>query len=241
MGGLITIGAAIVTPAAVAVATGAAQAAFAPDEEAPPVIEEEVIAARFVRLGRDFQDELPNRFVPQAATAPSDAVALSENPDEPQPERPRRERPPDALERSLDNLLERSDLFAEEAEAREMEGNPDGIEEGTETEATDGDVYAGQLYAFFRRGWTVPTTITEEERRGLSVEATINVAENLQIVTCRLRGSSGNADFDQSVIAQIERLRANNVAIPEPPLSVRIRYVGQPFTLRFRGRNARSE
>ena len=229
----------IIVPTAIILALGGIGALISMEEEAPvEVIEEEVVSARFVQLGRDFQDELPNRVVPQAATAPPDSVALSDDPRE-NVEREERERPDEALERDLSNLLDRSDLFAEEAEAREREGSELGIEEGTETQAQDGDIYAGQLYAFFRRGWTVPTTITEEQRRDLSVEATIQVAENLQIISVRIRGTSGNPDFDQSVVAQIERLRANNIEVPEPPLAVRPRYVGAPFTLRFHGRNAR--
>ena len=137
----------------------------------------------------------------------------------------------------MQRLMDRADLFAEIAERQEMEGDPDGIEDGTTTQV--GDRYAGELYAFFRRGWSVPTTISEEDQQGLRVEVSIDVSEDLQIVGFRLRGESGNPDFDQSVNAQIERLRAANATIPEPPLAVRPQYVDQWFTLRFRGRDAR--
>lgn len=237
--GGITAVSTIIVPAAILIALGGIGALITMEDEAPvEVIEEEVVSARFVQLGRDFRDELPNRVVPQAAAAPPDSVVLSDDPRE-NVEREEVERPDNALERDLSNLVDRMDLFAEDSPPQELEGSEDGIEEGTETQAQDGDIYAGQLYAFFRRGWTVPTTITEEQRRELSVEATIQVAENLQIVSVRIRGTSGNPDFDQSVVAQIERLRSNNVEVPEPPLAVRPRYVGAPFTLRFHGRNAR--
>ncbi len=134
--------------------------------------------------------------------------------------------------------MDRADLFAETTPEREREGSPDGIEEGTETTAQAGDIYGGQLYVFFKRGWTVPTTISEEEQRSLVASVEIEVAENLEIDEFRIRSSSGNPDFDQSLIAQLERLKANNLTIPEPPLAVRPRYVGTPFTLRFSGRQA---
>ncbi len=203
-----------------------------------PAIEEEVIAARFLKLGRDFREELPNRNVPLKSTAPDQRTAISKRPQ-------KRHvvdagvRPPDPMEDDLTRLLDRADLFAEIAEQQEREGSPDGIEEGTESMATAGDVYRGQLYVFFRRGWSIPTTISDEERRDLSVEATIEVADNLRITSFRLRGQSGNADFDQSVVHQLERLRRDNLEIPEPPMLERDRWVGRPFTLRFRGRDAR--
>ena len=53
------------------------------DEQAAPLIEEEeVVAARFVQLGREFREELPNRNVPLRSTAPPDTTAISENPRE---------------------------------------------------------------------------------------------------------------------------------------------------------------
>lgn len=219
-----------------------AAAVMAPDavDAAPVVIEEEeVIAARFVRKGVDFQDQLPNRVVPQLETAPAQGQAISKRPrrrereeeEEPPP-------PPEATEDLLRRLGDQAQAFAEISEEREVEGDPDGIEEGTETTGTDGDRYAGQLYSFFRRGWTVPSTISDEEKQQLSVEATLTISEGLRLVSFRLRGSSGNPDFDQSVTAQLERLRAMNLEVPEPPISVRPRYLGTPFTLRFRGRQA---
>lgn len=202
-----------------------------------PVIEEEVIAARFVKLGRRFE-ELPNRNVPVRDTAPAQGVAVSTNPRERVEMPDAGPRPPDPMDDPMTRLLNRADLFAEIAEQREQEGDPDGIEEGTETEAAAGDLYAGQIYAFFRRGWAVPETISRDQLQDLNVEVTITVGEDLQIQEFRLRGSSENADFDQSVLGQLERLRLSNETIPEPPILVRARYVGAPFTLRFRGRHA---
>jgi hypothetical protein len=219
---------------AVWIVGGGSSGSIASDDE--PVIEEEVIAARFVKLGRRFE-ELPNRNVPVRDTAPAAGVAVSTNPrDHDVPDAG--PRPPDPMDDPMTRLLNRADLFAEIAEQREQEGDPDGIEEGTETEAAAGDLYAGQIYAFFRRGWAVPETISRDDLQNLNVEVTITVGEDLQIQEFRLRGSSENADFDQSVLGQLERLRLSNATIPDPPILVRSRYVGAPFTLRFRGRHA---
>lgn len=202
-----------------------------------PIDDAEVIPAQFVQLGRDFQEELPNRDVPVRSTAPDERTAISENPQDHEPPPDAGVRPPDPMDDPMQRLVDRADLFAEIAEQQEMEGDPDGIEGGTTNQ--EGDRYAGQLYAFFRRGWSIPTTIDEEEQRGLRIEVSIDVSEELELVDFRLRGTSGNPDFDQSVTAQLERLRAANATIPEPPIAMRPQYVDQWFTLRFRGRDAR--
>ena len=85
----------------------------------------------------------------------------------------------------------------------------------------------------------MPTTISDDDRRGLSVEVTITVNENLHIISHRIRGTSGNLDFDQSVVAQLDRLREQNLEIPDPPVLERGIWLNRPFTLRFRGRDAR--
>lgn len=239
LGGLGTVGGVALISAISSVIFAVATVAAGPDSDAP-LIDEEVVSARFVQLGRDFQQELPNRNVPVKSTAPDDRTAISKRPRD--FERPDAgPRPPDPMEDPMQRLLNRADLFAETTPEYEREGSPDGIEEGTETEARAGDVYAGQLYVFFRRGWTVPTTISDEEQQDLAVTIAIEVGEDLEITTFRVGTTSGNADFDQSVIAQIERLKANDLTIPEPPILVRPQYVGTSFRLRFRGRHAARE
>lgn len=238
VGGLGFSGAiALLLGVAIAIYSVASELDLSSAADDAPVVEEEVIAARFVKLGRRFE-ELPNRNVPVRDTAPARGVAVSTNPRERVDVPDAGPRPPDPMDDPMTRLLNRADLFAEIAEQREQEGDPDGIEEGTETEAAAGDLYAGQIYSFFRRGWAVPETISSDDLEGLHVEVTITVGEDLQIQDFRLRGGSESPDFDQSVLAQLERLRAADTPIPEPPILVRARYVGAPFTLRFRGRHA---
>ena len=214
----------------------AQQEALAADDA--PLIDDEIVTARFVRLGRQF-DELPNREVPVKAHAPQRGVAISK--------RPTRRELPDAgvtqTEPDFSNLIVNAErqAFAEDVEQRELEGDPNGIEEGTARTAQEGDIYAGQIYRFFRRGWSVPATIPEARRKELRANVVLKVGENLEIVQYRIASGSGEADFDESIRAHIESLRASNATIPEPPLEVRTTYVGAPFRLRFLGRHASSE
>ncbi|NOY90549.1 MAG: TonB C-terminal domain-containing protein [Deltaproteobacteria bacterium] len=205
---------------------------------APPP--RQVITARFVQRGRVFRpNEMPNRQVPRLSTAPPSGVNVSKAP------RVHRERPdagpppPNATDDLLRRLGDRAQIFAEIAEERDREGDPDGLEEGTERIARAGDLYAGQLYRLFRRGWTVPATISEEQKQSLRTSVTIDLSEDLHITGFELVHSSGNALFDQSVLNRIQEVKDSNTTLPEPPPEVAARFVGQTFTLRFRGRDAR--
>jgi hypothetical protein len=50
---------------------------------------------------------------------------------------------------------------------------------------------------------------------------------------------SGNADFDESVTAQMTRIQQTEGNIPPPPEEVADQYLGRSVTLNFRGRDAR--
>ncbi len=204
----------------------------------PPLAEVQLVEARFVRKGRrPDANRMPNRRVPRKATAPRDVVAARRRlRGERRKQEPRR---PDAAEDLIRRLGDRAQAFAEIAEEQEQEGDPGGIAEGTESEAREGDLYAGKLYLFFRRGWSVPTVIDAARRRQLVTEVDVQVAEDLRLVGARLRKGSGEPLFDQSVLDHLERLRAQGVRIPEPPASVEARYRGRWIGLRFRGRDAR--
>jgi len=213
------------------------------EEEIPAILEEEdIIEARFVQLGRDFERELPNRQVPRLSTAPPEpaAVPTEETPVQraEERERPREPPPPDAVEDLLQRIGDRAQAFAEIAEEREREGDPEGLEEGTETEATAGDIYRGRLYSFFRRGWSIPTTLSREEASGLTAIVNVQIGQDLELVSFGLRRSSGNAVFDQSIIEHLTRLQASDQHVPPPPEEVADQYIGQSIAVRFHGRSA---
>ncbi len=216
----------------------------APEQEVPAILEEEdVIEARFVQLGRDFENELPNRQVPRLSTAPPEpaAVPTEETPverAEPR-ERPPEPPPPDAVEDLLQRIGDRAQAFAEIAEEREREGDPEGLEEGTETQATEGNIYRGRLYSFFRRGWSIPSTLSRDEASGLTAIANVQIGQDLELVSFSLRRGSGNAVFDQSILEHLTRLQATDQHVPPPPEDVAEQYIGQAIAVRFHGRQGR--
>lgn len=203
-------------------------------EEPPPL--ENVIQARFLQLGEEIDPrQLPNRRVPIMRTDTPEPAPSKQAPME-RPERT--ERQPNAVADALQRLSDDAQIFAEREERRIQEGDPDGIE-GGEREASEGDLYAGRLSVFFRRGWTVPTTIPRDEVQELNATAMVQIGDDLKIVGFRLAQPSGNADFDLSVTAQLQRLVDSQTTIPPPPEEMATQYIGQTRPFRFRGRDAR--
>jgi outer membrane biosynthesis protein TonB len=209
-------------------------------ESDPTIRERNVVEAQFVKLGKERDpNKLPNRDVPIKETAPPDKTHVSKNPDKPEVQPDAGKPPPDdAVEDPLRRLSDRAQEFAEIAKKREQEGSPEGIPGGTASEAKAGDKYAGKLYAFFRRGWTVPTIISDKERKKLTAEVDIQIGENRHIKDVQLRKESGNPLFDQSVLNRIKDLQESNAKLPEPPDEVADQYLGQTIGLRFRGKDA---
>lgn len=196
-------------------------------------IDEHVVAAEFVQLGKPPDPKkLPQRKVPRKTTAPKDSVAVSKDMDPPKPEKKKDEPPPEAEEDLLTRLGDRAKAFAEIAEAQEREGDPEGIEDGTATEAKAGNLYLGKLKAFFQRGWTIPQTLTDTD--GLLVVATVELTLDGHVGPHRIVRGSGVPLFDQSVEDRFNQLRAQGTSLPEPPPEVAGDFLGQKITIRFR-------
>lgn len=243
--GLVTAGIVhVALPVTVFVITAVASAVgidlLATPERPPPVIEN-VVQARFVQLGEVLDPhQLPNRQVPILRTdtpEPQHAPSLRDDPTPPPP-RPERERQAHAVDDLLQRLSNDAQQFAEREEARVREGDPEGVEGGTERNGNEGDLYRGRLWAFFRRGWSVPTTIADEVVQGLTAVVVIDIADDTRITGYRIARSSNNPDFDQSVDAQMTRIIASSPNIPAPPEEVADQYLGRQATLNFRGRDA---
>ncbi len=165
-------------PLAILLVTGVLKLMGAITEDAAPVsAERHVVEARFVKLGVPFDPRrLPNRRVPVLSTAPREGLNVSKNMNPRHLDQDAGPRPENATEDLLTRLGDRAQIFAERTTPREQEGREDGEAEGTETEASAGDLYAGHLVLFFRRGWTVPETVPEEEMRTLRVSIAVTIS-----------------------------------------------------------------
>lgn len=205
--------------------------------ELPPV--EQVIQARFLQLGEEIDpSQLPNRRVPILRTDVPDPAPSKRAPTEPPPPREQRERQAAAVPDLLQRLSDTAQTFAEREEARVLEGDPDGIE-GGEREASEGDLYAGRLSSFFRRGWQVPTTISRDDLRGLVTRVSVRIGAELRVESFRIVRSSGNPDYDLAVEQQLQRLVDAQAVVPPPPEEVASDYLGREVGFNYLGRDAR--
>ncbi len=190
------------------------------------IIEEHVVEARFVRLGKKLDPhKIPNRKVPVKSTAPQPGVAVSKVMDPPKPNKPDAgPQPVNPTEDLLTHLGDRAQTFAEIAQQQEQEGDPNGVPDGTETSAKAGDLYMGQLVSFFKRGWTIPNTLTDTHN--LVTRASIEITASKHVGPHQIVKSSGNALFDQSVEDRINELRAQGTTLPDPPPEVADKFAG---------------
>jgi hypothetical protein len=197
-------------------------------------IEEQVVEATFVRLGEKRDpDKLPDRKVPVKHTAPDDSTVVSKDNDPPPPDKPDAGvRPPRPEENPLTTLGDRAQIFAEIQAQRELEGDPEGVPEGTDTEAKAGNLYAGQLSAFFKRGWSVPTTLGDTSK--LVTRVTIEITRDLKVGDFEIVKSSGEPLYDQSVEDRLNELKTLQTTVPEPPPEVAAQYLGQKNDFNFK-------
>jgi hypothetical protein len=217
-----------------AIISGLAASGIADTKPPTTFLEEQVVEATFVRLGeKKDPDKLPDRKVPVKHTAPDDSIVVSkDNEPPPPPDKPDEVRPPRPEEDPLTRLGDRAQIFAEIQEQRELEGDPDGVPEGTDTEAKAGNIYAGQLSSFFKRGWTVPTTLGDTSK--LVTRVSIEITRDLKIGDFEITRSSGDALYDQSVEDRLNELKTLQTTLPEPPPEVAAQYLGQTIDFNFK-------
>jgi hypothetical protein len=196
-------------------------------EEEKPLVARPVIQASLLKLGKPLDPKkLPDRFVPQARTAPKKQVVASRE----EPLQPKKDAgappPPNTEDNDLANLIAKSDPFAEDGgKARPEEGHPGGVDGGQETDPSKvqaGDMYAALLGQFFTDRNHVPTIISVGEARRLCVVFELRVGRNMVIWHVRQEPvkSSGNPMFDDSARTMLLKLLDDKTPLPTPPKEV---------------------
>lgn len=206
-----------------------------PEDEAEPERTLAVVETKFVKLGRPFDPrELPNRRVPQRSTAPRERErAPAKRADETPAEVPPDAGPPpeDAVEDLLTRLGTRADALAKLSEQDySQEGDVQGVQGGTETRET-GSIYPGRLRSFFRRGFTVPTHIPDEDLQGLRTVVRIEITGDGRLGEWRVTRPSGNADFDAAVERRLRQ--ADGANLPDVPEDEAERFLGHATNVAF--------
>lgn len=249
MGGIgFTLVAFVLTPALALLSAfllGGLGAVFGTAVEELPAAPIEVIETRFVRLGKKQQARrLPSKEIPHAQqTAPvpqapdSEAMAAPTTGNEEKglakPKKKRRERDEDLLSQ----LGARAGAISELSKGPELEGDPDGIAEGTKASGTEREIYIGKLYSYFRSGWQVPTLITDDELQKLACMVELSITKNGRVGEYEVKRASGNEAFDDSVRRRLDQTQGGK--LPPPPESVASQILGKSVSLVFVGRHAR--
>jgi hypothetical protein len=227
---------------ALPVALLALGAIFPSINDEPKEMPKPVIAASLLKLGKPIDPKrLPDRIVPRAPQAPKkEAVASREDPLKQKPDAGPLP-PPDAKQADVDNLIKKTDVFAEDAgKVRPEEGHPAGVAEGLETDPNKvkaGDMYAAQLTKFFHDRWQIPTVISQGEANALCVTYRISISQRMQIFSVQQEAikKSSNELFDDSARSMFQKLLDDRTALPDPPPEVQDSFRGRRVDIRLTG------
>ena len=224
---------------------GGVQSIFGGGVDDLPPAPIEVIETRFVRLGKrreprklpskEIRDAEQTAPVPQAPESEPMAAVPTGKKEKglAKPKEKRNQRNEDLLSQ----LGERAGAISDLTKGPELEGDPDGIVEGTKATGDELEIYLGKLYSYFRRGWQVPSLITDEELQKLACVIELSVTKDGRVGEYEVKRPSGNEAFDESVRRRMSQ--AEGAELPGPPESVANRIYGETISLRFFGRHAR--
>ena len=209
-----------------------------PHVEEEPLVAKPVIGATLLKLGQPMDPKkLPDRLVPKQSQAPHPQITASREDPLKKNDRDAGPPPPNTKDSDLQQLIAKSDPFAEDAgKVRPDEGFANGSDAGTETDPNKvhaGEMYAAQLQKFFQDRWQIPTVISVGEESKLCVHFQVNIDPRMRIWHVQQSASkpSGNDLFDDSARSMLQKLSDDGTALPEPPPEVASSFRGQRLDL----------
>jgi len=198
------------------------------------IVPSKALVAKLVRLGKKQEETLLPRLrrtpPPPKKSAPIAKPEAKLAPATPDKAKELRAATPD---RSLDldaALAELAETYDRDAHPEEAIGDPNGDKAGSANEAEEGDRYLALVQRAIRSHYQVPTTISEKERLYLNATVIIYVSPVGQITRRELEGSSGNDQFDTTLLRAVDESNP----LPPPPEAWRDRYSKEGLGLRFK-------
>jgi TonB family protein len=185
-------------------------------------LDEAVVKTKLVKLGKERDPRLLPRkeAAPPPDTASSKAKPNTEQPAQnPQKDTTQKPSASDILNKLKDQQRSVSDLIRDKIGEQTDEGKPDGDRDGN---ALDGEIqatYFARVALAVQRKLEVSATLTDEERVRLRCELALVVDDEGNLVSAKIQKSSGNATFDNDVLAAAKR----SAPLPAPPPPVRKR------------------
>jgi TonB family protein len=210
------------------------------------VLDQTPIKASLVRLGKPRDEKLLPPKEEEAAPPPPkvepvkvDVAAAPTPPDtsvkipvkEATPEQPIEAKKSDGKE-AKKSLFDAFSKTGKAGRATEVEGQIDGDENG-DSAKQEGERYYGLLKSVVQRNYDVSDSIPESERRTLKAEVALYIAENGTLQNVAMQKPSGNAVFDEAVLAAIRKA----APFTAPPEGLRGALKKQGVAIVFRATN----
>lgn len=202
--------------------------AFASSARRPTIdLTQSSIKASLVKLGQKREEKLLPRKTAAPAPLPDEKQLAVDQPAPDEKVEPKREdKMQDALRKLEDEARRkkaREDALRRIAETTgedDQVGDPNGSIHGTETQAQEMSLtqaYFARLHDQIKAFYSVPSIISEAERRKLEAIIVISVAPDGTVLSHEFDRHSGNDAFDSALEAAIQRASP----VPAPPAFLR--------------------
>ncbi|MFA6033178.1 MAG: energy transducer TonB [Myxococcota bacterium] len=193
---------------------------------------EKAMIARMVKLGVEIDRKMLPRIDSSNPSSAESEIninreAQKEEADRKKDEKTRRDEFARKLASSMDRLKKMMDRTTSRNE--QATGSPEGSPEGDATEASDGDVYLTQVFNYVRNNYTVPSIISESERKSLKATIIIYLEEDGRLRETTFEKRSGNVHFDNALESAVKKASP----FPPPPKDRRRQYRDQGIGLNF--------
>lgn len=204
--------------------TGAVAAyAFWPTPSKPALnLDDAVVKTRLVRLGKPRDEKL----LPRLPTSPPPPAADKRAPpnqelapDKPAPDSSKKPSATDILEKFEKDNAKPSDvrdLIRNRIGEQTDEGREDGDREGTDLTGEIKASYFTRVALAVQRNLEVSSTLSDEDRVRLRCELALTLDDQGALVGAKIQKSSGNATFDNDVLAAAKR--SSPLPAPPPPV-----------------------
>ncbi len=175
---------------------------------APPRVDtSETIHVKLARLGKPRDEKLLPRKQEEPAAIPAPPVPVAKS----VPVQTKTE-PKHTDTKAPSNQDKLKSALAKLQKQVDQTGQADGFESGTD-DKNEGDIYWARVVDRVKHFFTVPSTISEAERKKLVASMMIRIGADGVISDARVQHPSGNAFFDRALEAAIKNVRA----FPPPP------------------------
>jgi colicin import membrane protein len=191
---------------------------------ARPLVTQEAITTKLVRLGQDKKDWLPRKETPppppkeEPAAVSTDAKAISTT------------RPKEDNKSKFDDVMKRLEKI-EKQDDYKGKGDPKGSKSGQVSEFTQqmiGMQWMNDVDQRIRPNFVPPSVIAENERSKLSTVVVILVNGQGRILKRSIETSSGNALYDAAVLRALDQ--SNPLPPPPPEIREQVMRDGLEFT-----------